>query len=97
MISVYLGIAGISQALWTLLLFPPLQRRFGTGGVLRGCYYLWPIQFIILPLCNVFLRQGWISPFWAVSVITNVLSSGVAMAFSKSSPGHAYLDLLSHH
>lgn len=77
---------GASQAIWLLLVFPPLQHRFGTGGVLRGCTIAWPIMFAIWPVCNEFLRHNWTLTFWIVAPINLVLGSGVAMAFSKLSP-----------
>ena len=82
-ISVFLGIAGLSQALWLLVAFPLLQHRFGTGGVLRGCSIVWPIMFAFTPVCTVFLRQGWNTAFWISAPIALVVGSGVAMAFSK--------------
>ena len=85
-ISLFLGSAGISQALWILVVFPPLQHRFGSGAVLRACSILWPITFLIYPLCSVFLRHDLKVTFWIVASITVVVSSGVSMAFSKSCP-----------
>lgn len=83
-ISAFLGAAGISQALWTLLVFPPLQRRVGTGGVLRICYACWPLMFILSPLCTIFIRRHMDPAFWTAAVISTVGGSGVSMAFSGS-------------
>ena len=82
-ISLFMALAGISQALWILLVFPPLQGRFGTGGVLRGCAVAWPILFFVAPLGNFFLRQDWKLTFWIVGPMFLVVGSGVSMAFSK--------------
>ena len=82
-ISLFIALAGLSQSLWLLLAFPPLQRRFGTGGVLRGCAVVWPTFFVIAALGNVFLRQGWNLTFWIVTPITLAIGSGVAMSFSE--------------
>jgi MFS family permease len=84
-ISILMATGGASQAIWLLLVFPPLQHRFGTGGVLRGCAIAWPFMFAIWPLCNELLRHDHTVAFWIVGPINLVLGSGVAMAFSKSS------------
>jgi hypothetical protein len=81
----FIGAAGISQALWTLIVFPPLQRRFGTGGVLRACALAWPFFFASCPLGNVLLRHDWKVAFWIIAPTFNVVGSGVSMAFSKYS------------
>lgn len=82
-ISMLLGLAGLSQAAWTLVVFPPAQKRWGTGGVLRGSIYIWPIVFVVSPLGNVFLKHGWDAVFWAVVPSSTVLTSVVSMAFSE--------------
>lgn len=82
LISLFLGIAGLSQAIWTLLVFPPAQHRWGTGGVLRFCGIIWPISFVLSPLGNWFLRQGWKAAFWVVVLLGSILGSGASMAFT---------------
>ncbi|MCJ1478860.1 hypothetical protein MMC13_007544 [Lambiella insularis] len=77
-----MALGGFSQSIWLLLAFPPLQHRFGTGGVLRGCAVVWPIMFFTVALGNVFLRQGWNITFWIVVPISLSVGSGVAMAFT---------------
>ena len=78
-----MAIAGLSQALWLILAFPPLQLRFGTAGVMKLCAWLWPFFFALAPICNWFLRHGWRLVFWIVAPTGLVIGSGVAMAFSK--------------
>ncbi len=87
-ISMFLGGIGISQGIWLLVAFPYLQRRFGTGAILRACYIAWPIFFVAAPICNLFLRWGgkWETAFWIVSPTLQIGGSGVSMAFSKSFP-----------
>lgn len=82
-ISLFMALMGLSQSIWLLLAFPPLQRRFGTGGVLRGCAVLWPALFFIVAAGNAFLRQGWSLAFWIVEPINMVIGSGVAMSYSE--------------
>jgi hypothetical protein len=83
MISLFLGLGGLSQSVWLLLVFPPFQRRCGTGGVLRVCSYVWPFFFACYPLGNWLLRAHIEGLFWTMSLICQVVGSGVAMAFSR--------------
>jgi hypothetical protein len=77
-IALFLAIGGGSQALWMLLAFPPLQKKFGTGFVLRGCAVIWAIFMAVYPTLNEFLRNGWILAFWIIGPIAVMLGSGVA-------------------
>ncbi|PMD30438.1 MFS general substrate transporter [Hyaloscypha variabilis F] len=81
-ISFFIGGIGVSQAIWLLFAFPILQRRYGTGGVLRGCLFMWPIFFAAAPVCNYFLRQGWTTAFWITAPVLQIGGSGVAMGFT---------------
>ncbi|GAB7359752.1 hypothetical protein MBLNU230_g6924t1 [Neophaeotheca triangularis] len=81
-ISIFLAVAGASQALWMLLIFPPLQQRTSTGFVLRACAVAWPLFFVSFPVLNEFLRRGWTTPFWIVGPIALVLASGVSMSYA---------------
>lgn len=83
-ISLLMGASGMSQALWTLIAFPPLQRRFGTGGVLRACTVVWPIFFAMSPMSNFLLRKDLVVPFWIFGPVATVIGTGVSIAFSKS-------------
>lgn len=85
-ISLFLGGIGISQAIWLLTVFPLLQRKFGTGNVLRGCYAAYPLFITSLPLCNILLRHNWTTAFWIVAPVCQIVGSGVAMGFSKFVP-----------
>ncbi|KAE8449021.1 hypothetical protein EG329_008609 [Mollisiaceae sp. DMI_Dod_QoI] len=97
-ISMFLGGIGISQGIWLLVAFPYLQRRFGTGAILRACYIAWPIFFFAAPICNLFLRWGgkWETAFWIVSPTLQIGGSGVSMAFTLNdiAPSHATLGTL---
>ena len=76
-----MGVGGLSQALWLLFVFPPLQRRINTGGVLKVCAIAWPFFFTAWPLGNWLLRRHLNAVFWTVAPIVTVVGSGVAMAF----------------
>ncbi|KAH7381914.1 major facilitator superfamily transporter [Cadophora sp. MPI-SDFR-AT-0126] len=81
-ISYFLGSIGIAQSIWLLIVFPILHRKYGTGNILRACYYVWPLTFMVAPLCNYFLRRGWKRAFWIIAPTTQVIGSGVSMAFT---------------
>jgi MFS family permease len=81
-ISLFISLAGASQAFWLLFIFPPLQRRIGTGGVLRLCSRAYPFFFLFNPLCNWLRRQGLNAAFWALGPPILMIGSGVAMNFT---------------
>ncbi|KAK3700392.1 hypothetical protein LTR37_016003 [Vermiconidia calcicola] len=81
-IALFIALAGAAQALWMLLVFPPLQKRLGTGTVLRACAILWPFFMAMYPVLNEFLRNDWNLAFWIIAPTGLVIGSGVAMAFA---------------
>ncbi|GJD04505.1 major facilitator superfamily transporter [Colletotrichum higginsianum] len=85
--SIMMAVNGISQALWLLIVFPPLQRRIGTNGVLRACAYAYPLFFLLCPLGNLCLKAGVDDPglvtlFWIIAPIGLAIGSGVSMSFT---------------
>lgn len=89
-ISYSLATVGAAQALWILLVFPPLQKRVGSRRVLLWCAILWPFFMTAYPILNEFLRAGWQTAFWIVTPIMLVLGSGVSMAFGAYNTFSAY-------
>jgi Na+/melibiose symporter-like transporter len=82
LISLFISLNGIAQALWLLIAFPPLHKRFGTKRLLQVCGIFWPIFMVFFPINNFFLRQHWKATFWAVAPTVQVIGSGVAIAFT---------------
>lgn len=82
-ISLFLAEAGFAQAVWSLLVFPPLQHRIGSGGVMRVSAVVWPIFFLAWPFGNFLLKQHWDLAFWIIAGTVNFVGAGVSMAFSK--------------
>ena len=80
-ISYTIALAGASQALWLLLVFPSLQKKIGTGNLLRYCAAFWPLFMASLPIYNEFVRHGYKTAFWITAPLFTALGSGVAMAF----------------
>lgn len=78
-------LVGLTQALWLLFVFPPLQRRIGTNGVMRLCGWAYPWWFAIMPLA-VGLRRQWTAAattiFWVVFPPCMAIGSGVSMSFT---------------
>lgn len=93
-ISLFLGMAGGSQALWTLFVFPALHCRIGTGGVMRMCSLVWPFMFAAWPLCNVLLKQEWATAFWVVASVNDTIGGVVNMAFSMSTSSLSHVPFL---
>ncbi|KAJ5794357.1 hypothetical protein N7457_000956 [Penicillium paradoxum] len=84
-ISLMMGLNGAAQAMWLLLVFPPLQRKIGTNGVIRLCACVYPFFFLACPLGNVLLRldtEGSIKTFWIFAPIALTIGSGVSMSFT---------------
>ena len=87
-IALIMALGGGSQAVWMLVAFPALQRRYGTGVVLQGCAIGWVAFMALYPVLNEFLRADWTLAFWIVGPVMIVLGSGVAMGFSTLSALH---------
>lgn len=85
LIAAAIALNGVSQALWLLLVFPPLQHRIGTGGVLRVCAVAWPFFLAAHSLANALLRNNLKAAFWTLFPVATVIGSGVAMSFSTFS------------
>lgn len=84
-ISLSMGLTGLSQAIWLLLVFPPLQHRLGTNGVLRACGAAYPFFMGIMPFMNLILYQDTDAAriaFWVLIPLLLVLGPGVSMAFT---------------
>lgn len=80
--SLFFAMGGLSQTIWILFAYPWLTKRYGTGGVLRLCTYIWPMCYIVVPFGNILLRNKQVVLFWIIAPLTQVIGSGVAMAFS---------------
>lgn len=84
-ISLLMGLNGLAQALWILVVFPPLQHRIGTNGVLRVCGLAYPFFFALCPLFNFVLRLGTPTSemaFWIAAPPLLALGCGVSMSFT---------------
>lgn len=81
-ISLMMAINGAAQALWLLVVFPRLQRRIGTNGVLHACAVAYPIFFLTCPLGSALLRAGAERTFWGVAPPLLALGCGVSMSFT---------------
>ncbi|RAL14995.1 MFS transporter [Aspergillus homomorphus CBS 101889] len=83
--SLLMGLNGAAQATWLLLIFPPLQKRIGTNGVIRLCAYAYPWFFLSCPAGNLLLRIGTetsIKVFWVLLPIALAVGCGVSMSFT---------------
>ncbi|KAK0624731.1 major facilitator superfamily domain-containing protein [Bombardia bombarda] len=84
-ISILMGLNGLAQAIWILLVFPPLQHRIGTNGVIRACGVAYPFFFLICPLLNMLLRggtPGLVTAFWVLAPTLLCIGCGVSMSFT---------------
>ncbi|EAQ92873.1 hypothetical protein CHGG_01108 [Chaetomium globosum CBS 148.51] len=84
-ISLMMGLNGLSQAIWILLVFPPLHRRIGTNGVLRVCAIAYPLFFAMAPFFNLLLRAdtpATTKAFWILAPPLLAFGSGISMCFT---------------
>ncbi|KAK0733987.1 major facilitator superfamily domain-containing protein [Lasiosphaeria miniovina] len=84
-ISLFLALTGLAQAIWLVLIFPPLQHRFGTNRVILACAIAWPVEFAAMPFCSMLLRSAnpaGTATFWAVAPLVLIIGAGVSMAFT---------------
>ncbi|KAK2610750.1 hypothetical protein N8I77_004153 [Diaporthe amygdali] len=81
-ISLMMAVNGVAQASWLLLVFPPLQLRWGTNKVLRRCSDVYPFFFALCPLGNYILRGGFDTAFWIAAPILLAIGSGISMSFT---------------
>ncbi|GAW19401.1 hypothetical protein ANO14919_088870 [Xylariales sp. No.14919] len=103
-ISLFMALTGLSQGIWLLAIFLPLQRRLGTNGVLRLCGAAYPFFLASMPVLNAVLRPhthaGEVT-FWILAPIFLSIGPGVSMAFTgvqlalnDVSPSHETLGTL---
>ena len=78
-----IGIIGLAQSLWLLVLMPPLDRRFGTRRLLRMCFACWPWLFAGPVLASLAARRDAMWLAWLILVAGSVFGAGVSMAFSE--------------
>lgn len=84
-IAFFLCLNGLAQTIWVLLIFPPLQHRIGTLGVIRMCATAYPVWFLMQPLFNLLLRQEdeiLATIFWVLAPVSICLGCGVCMSFT---------------
>ncbi|KAJ3046788.1 hypothetical protein HK097_000515 [Rhizophlyctis rosea] len=81
-ISLFMALTGAAQSIWLLLIFPPLQHRIGTKGIMRLCASAYPFFFIFPPLLNLLLRNGEDLFFWVVFPPLLCVGLGVSMSFT---------------
>ncbi|KAJ5918740.1 hypothetical protein N7454_009884 [Penicillium verhagenii] len=84
-ISLLMGMNGAAQAAWLLLIFPPLQRKIGSNGVIRLCAAAYPCFLLTMPIGNMLLRNGTdasIKAFWVITPVSLIIGCGVSMSFT---------------
>ena len=81
-ISYFLAALAASQGLWTLAVFPGLNRKVGNLNVMRLCSTGWPFLFACFPVLNELLRLGARTAFWAALVVPLLIGGFVAMSFA---------------
>ncbi|XWW97854.1 hypothetical protein V2A60_005841 [Cordyceps javanica] len=87
-ITVYMTGLGISETVWMVAVFPLLQEKVHTKGVLKLCAIFWPLSFAGYVLMNAVLRAERTPAYRVFSAIiwaSNVLfGSGIWLAFTAA-------------
>jgi MFS family permease len=81
-ISLLMGANGVAQAIWVLFVFPPLQHRVGTTGVLKLCGIAYPFFFALNPFFALLLKGGHETAFWVLAPMSQVIGCGISMSFT---------------
>ncbi|KAK8009682.1 hypothetical protein PG989_000615 [Apiospora arundinis] len=81
-IGMFMALTGVSQAFWLLVVFPPLQHRIGTNGVMRLCANLYPFFLGTSILLNALRRAGYDRAFWIAAPTFLSIGPGVSMSFT---------------
>ncbi len=94
-IALMMAVSGGGQALWLLFVFPPLQHRVGTNGVMRLCAAAYPFFMALPPLAALLLRAplplffGLLASeharrvlFWTATPTLMAVGCGVSMCFT---------------
>ena len=82
-ISTFIALSGFSQAAWTLIAYPPLDRRVGRVRLIRRCYYGWPVYFLLGPACNLLLKFELRAAFWTAAPLGILLGNYISIVFCK--------------
>ncbi|KAK7965835.1 uncharacterized protein PG986_000112 [Apiospora aurea] len=81
-IGAFMAMTGVSQAVWLLVVFPPLQHRMGTNGVMRLCANCYPFFLGTNALLNALRRAGFDRVFWVAAPCFLAIGPGVSMSFT---------------
>ncbi|KAJ7617216.1 tetracycline:hydrogen antiporter-like protein [Roridomyces roridus] len=81
-ISFFLGLTGLSQAIW-LIPYPFVQRRWGTNGVFRRFTYVYPIFMALNPVANLLLKNGWTKAFWIMLPALQICGASVSWCYTS--------------
>jgi len=83
-ISIYLSSLGVFDGVWMFLVFPILQRRVGTKGILQTGSIMWPCftgGFIVV---NALLRKDAVIAAIIVGVFMTLVGTAIGMSFTAA-------------
>ncbi|GAA5892611.1 MFS transporter [Sporobolomyces salmoneus] len=79
-IGTALSLSGLSAVAFQLLLFPPLQKRFGTVKLYQGLMTMYPIVFALFPVMSAVRHDR--KAVWIVMVVFLLLKSIGNMSYA---------------
>ncbi|GAA5963245.1 hypothetical protein JCM21900_006566 [Sporobolomyces salmonicolor] len=83
-IGTALSLSGLSSVGFQVLLFPPLQRRFGTIRLYRGLMSIYPAVFALFPVMSWCARYRSRAAVWAAMVLFLLLKSIGNMSYATN-------------
>ncbi len=82
--GIILSLNGLGGALVQLLLFPPLQKRFGTLWVYRWSMVAFPVSIVMLPMANAIARTQPGPLVWTALLVSTAIRVMGGMAFASN-------------
>ncbi|GAA5866645.1 hypothetical protein JCM8547_002708 [Rhodosporidiobolus lusitaniae] len=100
-IGTALSLSGLLAVSFQLLLFPPLQHRFGTVPLYRALMALWPVVFALFPVMSYAAKRGdervvwaWLSVFLGLKSIANMSYATNMLTLTDAAPSKRLLGTL---
>ncbi|EST09080.1 Major facilitator superfamily [Kalmanozyma brasiliensis GHG001] len=84
--GILLSINGLGGALVQLILFPPLQKRYGTLRVYQASMLSFPLSMVLLPVANAFARSTSATSVavWTCLLISTAIRVMGGMAYASN-------------
>jgi hypothetical protein len=84
-ISIFFALTGATQAVWLLIVFPRLQRRWGTNAIWRRAAFSYPVGYTSLILIALARRHGLVdAAFYPLCIVFTLAGGAMALPFTAT-------------